>query len=89
MSSPVVTRGPLAFRTRAQLDVLRVDFTSRTPDYGQALTGSSINGQSYQFGTATYSTEEFASILQDAYLQLGVTTYGVPAGTTARGILGR
>lgn len=86
--SQTVQRGPLAFRTRAQLDVIRVEFTTRTPDYGQALTGASINGQSYQFGAATYTAEEFAAILQDAYCQLGVTQYGTPAGTTARGRLG-
>lgn len=82
-----VTRGPFTFRTRAQLDVIRAEFVTRTPDYGQALTSASINGQSYQFGTATYTYEEFAAYLQDAYLQLGVTDYGTPGGRTSTAVL--
>ncbi len=87
--SQYVQNGPLGGRTKAQLDVIRVEFTSRTPAYGQALTGASINGQSYQFGTATYTEAEFWDILKDAYCQVGCTQYGYPGGRTARGALGR
>lgn len=88
---PTVTRGPLRFRTKADLDSLRLAFVAKTPSYGLTLTGSSINGQSFQFTLAgvTYTEEEFGDILAAAYCQLGIFDYGTPSGTTARGMLGR
>lgn len=81
-----VTSGPLRFRTKADLDQLRLAFVAKTPAYGLTLTGSSINGQSYQFGQSTYTEEEFGDHLAAAYQQLGITQYGEPSGrtTTAR-----
>lgn len=78
--SQVVQSGPLRFRTKAQLDVLRIAFTEKTPAYGLTLTGSSINGQSYQFALAgqQYTEEEFGDILAAAYNQLGEFKYGTP-----------
>lgn len=83
MSQAVVTSGPLRFRTKAQLDALRVAFTDKTPAYGLTLTGSSINGQSYQFAYSgqTYTEEEFGDILAAAYNQLGEFRYGTPSPT--------
>lgn len=80
-----VTRGPLRFRTKPQLDQLRIAFTERTPAYGLTLVGSSIAGQSFQFGFGgvPYTEEEFGDILADAYNQLGETRYGTPAGNSA------
>lgn len=78
--SQVVTSGPLRFRTRADLDLIRLAFIKRTPAYGLTLVSSSINGQSYQFqlGGHQYTEEEFGDILAAAYNQIGEYKYGTP-----------
>lgn len=80
-----VQSGPLRFRTKPQLDQLRLAFTEKTPAYGLTLTGSAINGQSYQFalGGTQYTEEEFGDILAAAYNQLGITQYGYPSPRTS------
>lgn len=79
--SQVVTSGPLRFRTKPQLDQLRIAFVDKTPSYGLTLIGSSVSGQSYQFAFSgnTYTEEEFGDILAAAYNQLGEFKYGTPS----------
>lgn len=81
---PTVQSGPLRFRTKSDLDQLRLAFIAKTPAYGLTLTGSSINGQSYQFalGGQQYTEEEFGDHLAAAYNQLGVFIYGTPSPNT-------
>jgi hypothetical protein len=83
-----VTRGPFCFMSRTQLDAIRVAFAADAPTYTRSLAGASVNGQSFTFSHdgVEYHREEFASLLQDAYCQIGVTTWGTPAGnrTAAR-----
>lgn len=88
--SQVVTRGPLRFRTRADLEKLRIAFVKKEPAYGLTLVGSSINGQSYQFqiGGQQYTEEEFGDILADALCQVGETRYGGATPRHARARLG-
>lgn len=68
--------------TLAQLDAIRVAYAADAPTYTRDLAGSSVNGQSFTFfhDGVEYQREEFASLLQDAYCQLGQTKYGYPSG---------
>lgn len=83
-----VTAGPFTFMSRAQLDVIRIAFAGDSPEYTRGLAGASVNGQSFTFthSGVEYQREEFAGLLQDAYVQLGETKYGCPPGnrTAAR-----
>jgi hypothetical protein len=85
-----VATGPFTFMTEAQLDQIRIKFASSTPSYDRALAGASVNGESFTFthSGATYQREEFASLLQDAYLQIGVTKWGLPRGNRTVAFLG-
>ncbi len=78
-----VSFGPLRFRTKTDLDALRVSFVEKTPAFGLTVTGASVNGQSFQFavGGVTYTEEEFGDILAASYNDLGIYTYGVPSGS--------
>jgi hypothetical protein len=77
-----VTRGPFTFMTKAQLDAIRVAFAADVPEYTRGLAGGNVNGQSFTFfhDGVEYQREEFAGLLQDAYVQLGDTRYGYPPG---------
>lgn len=78
----VVQFGPFRFRTKADLDVLRLAFIAKETSAGAQLVGSSINGQSFQWsiGGATYTDEEYGDQLAAAYCSLGVYDYGTPTG---------
>ena len=80
--SQTVTSGPFTFYPRSRLDEIRVAFVATTPDYTRGLAGASVNGESFTFfhDGVEYQREEFAALLQDAYIQLGETKYGYPHG---------
>lgn len=85
MSQQVVTSGPFRFCTLSKLNQIRLSFVESVPTGEAALSGASINGQSFQFtapNAQTYTREEFGDHLAAAYLQLGITDYGVPSPRT-------
>jgi hypothetical protein len=89
----IVRDGPFGGCTKTQLDAARREFTSQaaTGFTQQPLSGASINGQSFQFmapNQQEYTRAEYWEHLKGAYWQLGITDYGAPARSTARGRLG-
>lgn len=88
--SQIVTSGPFTFMVKAQLDATRIKFAGTVPEYDRGLAGASMNGQSFTFthSGVTYHREEFASLLQDAYCQLGITEFGCPTGNRTVAYLG-
>ena len=79
-SSLTVQSGPFTFSTKADLDAIRLDFRAKATSFNSGLSSASVNGQSFTFSYAgvEYPREQFAQLLQDAYCQLGDTSYGVP-----------
>lgn len=77
-----VLSGPFTFMVKSQLDAIRLAFTADAPTYTRDLAGASVNGESFTFSHngVEYAREEFAGLLQDAYVQLGETKYGYPPG---------
>lgn len=83
-TSLTVQSGPFTFSTKGELDAIRLDFKAKATSFNAGLSSASVNGQSFTFSYAgvEYRREEFAMLLQDAYLQLGISDYGAPPSAT-------
>ena len=81
MSQLTVQSGLYRFFTQAELNTERLRYKDEVKKSNSSLVGASINGQSYQFSSAgrEMTLTEWGDELAAAYLQLGVTDYGVPS----------